>query len=449
MYSDFTTKKASLIVNLIAIGLVLFCSAAGAVDAEPSDTFEQGLIYFKARNYEEAYTLFLKAFKADPGNSTINFYLGRAAFEIGDYEMALMAFERILIAEPDSIRVKLEMARTYYRLGLRENARIYFEEVLASNPPAAVGRNIEIFLKDIESAERCHFFNGQVAAALDWDDNVYVAPTNDIVDTVIGEIRLTGKSAKSKEDLVFNTTASVNHKYRTPDSSFSWSTTGDVYQALYQTESDLDTLFLALNTGPEAHRERYMLGLHGLANYLSFDRERFLQTVGIEAVFGLMLNSHILLNISSKHERKTYYQIDNRDSHNSNLTVEPVFLYGPNRIGVAAAVEYESAQDDIYSYTQGGVRIYYERILLHDLILLGYYEYRYREFKNQELLFDKTRRDNLHYAGVGLSKTIWRAADFRQNLSMRFNYRYVRSDSNIELYEYDKNVVSASLAYTF
>jgi hypothetical protein len=192
-----------------------------------------------------------------------------------------------------------------------------------------------------------------------------------------------------------------------------------------------------------------MLGLHGLANYLSFDRQRFLQTVGIEAVFGLMLNSNTLLNISSKHENKTYYQIDNRDSHNSNLIVEPVFLFGANRIGVAAMAEYESAQDDIYSYAQGGARIYYERILLHDLIFLGYYEYRYREFENQELLFDKTRRDNLHYAGVGLSKTIWRSPDFRQNLALRFNYRYVRSDSNIALYEYDKNVVSASLAYTF
>ena len=442
-------KRAAKIANVIAIGLVLFCSTAGAVDSERSANFEQGLMDFKASNYEDAYTLFLKAFELDPGNLTINFYLGRAAFEIGNYEMALMAFERILIAEPESIRVKLEMARTYYRLGLRENARQYFEEVLDSRPPATVRRNIEIYLNDLAVAEKSHFFNGQIATAWDWDDNVYVAPANDIVDTVIGEIRLTGKSGKPIEDLIFNATASVNHTYRPPDSTYSWSTTGDVYQAVYQTESDLDTLFLALNTGPEAHMKKYMLGLHGLANYLAFDRKRFLQTVGIEAVFGIMLGPHTLLNLSTKHENKTYYQIDNRDSLNSNLTVEPVFLFGANRIGVAATAEYESAQDDIYSYKQGGARIYFERLLPHDMMFLGYYEYRYREFENQELLFDKTRKDNLHYAGVGLSKTIWHAPDFRQNLSLRFNYRYVRSDSNIALYEYDKNVMSASLAYTF
>jgi hypothetical protein len=82
-------------------------------------------------------------------------------------------------------------------------------------------------------------------------------------------------------------------------------------------------------------------------------------------------------------------------------------------------------------------------------MIFGYYEYRYRVFEGDQPLFEKKRRDNLHYAGAGVSKSIWRSSDFRQDLSLRFNYRYTRSDSNIELFEFDKNVVSGSLAYTF
>lgn len=449
MFRFHTVIQMALTVILITIGFVLFCSTAGAVVSERSDIFQQGLIYFDSGNYEGAYDLFLKAFKADPGNININFYLGRAAFEIGNYEMALMAFERILIAHPESIRIKLEMARTYYRLGLRQNARQYFEEVLASNPPAAVGRNIEIFLADIEMAEKRHFFSGQIATALDWDDNVYVAPANDVVDTVVGDVVLQGKGAKPKKDWIFNTTGILNYKYQPPDSPYSWASTGAVYQALYREENELDTLFLALNTGPEVHSKKYVLGLHGLANYLTIDWDRFLRTAGLEMIFGVLFSPNTLLNISSKFEDKKYYQIDNRDSNNLNLKVESVFLYGANRIGVAAAGEIEDAQDDVYSYKQAGALINYERILPYDLMFFGYYEYRYRAFDGHQLLFDKKRRDNLHYAAAGLSKTIWRSSDFRQNLSLRFNYRYTRSDSNIELYEYDKNVASASLAYTF
>jgi len=442
-------RQARLIALLTTIGFVLLCTPAGAVVSEPSDDFQQGRIYFDSRNYEESYKLFLKAFKADPGNSTVNFYLGRAAFEIGNYEMALMAFERILIAQPESTRVKLELARTYYRLGLWDSARQYFQEVLETNPPDVVRRNIDIFLANIDMVEKRHFIHGQVAVALDWDDNVYVAPANDVIDTVIGDIQLEGTAAEPTKDWIFNTTASLNYNYRTPDSPVSWTATGDFYQGLYREESDLDTLFLALNTGPEVHFDRYMLGLHGLANYLAFDRDRFLRTGGLEIVAGVVLNEHTLLNLSSKYENKKYYQIDNRDSHNTNLVIEPVYLFGANRIGVAAMGEIEDARDDIYSYKQVGTRIYYERLLPRDLTFLGYYEYRFRAFEKTEVLFDKKRRDNLHYAGAGLSKTIWRTADLRQNLAMRVYYRYTNSDSNIPLYDYDKNVVSASLAYTF
>lgn len=439
----------TLAVILISIGLVLLCATAGAAVSERSDSFQQGLVYFDSGNYQDAYDLFLKAFKADPGNINLNFYLGRAAFEIGNYEMALMAFERIMIAQPESVRIKLEMARTYYQLGLRDSARQYFEEVLATNPPAAVGRNIEIFLADIDMAEKRHFVSGQIAAAIDWDDNVFAAPANDVVDTVVGDVVLQGKGAKPRSDFLFNTTGILSHKYQPPDSPFSWASTGAAYNALYRKESELDTLFLAFNTGPEIHLKSYILRLHGLANYLELDWERFLRSAGVEMILGVLFNPSTLLNISSKYENKKYYQVDDRDSDNFNLKAESIFLFGANRISVAAAGEIENAQNDVYSYNQAGALINYERILPYELMIFGYYEYRYRAFEGDQPLFDRKRWDNLHYAGAGLSKTIWRSSDFRQNLSLRFNYRYTRSDSNIELYEFDKNVASASLAYSF
>jgi len=436
-------------VLLMVIGFMLFGSMAGAAVTEGSDPFQQGLDYFKAGNYQDAYDLLLIAFKADPVNLNLNFYLGRAAFEIGNYEMALMAFERILIAQPEFARVKLEMARTYYRLGMRDSARQYFEEVLATRPPDAVARNIEFFLAEIAGAEKRHFFNGQIAGAIDWDDNVFAAPANDVVDTTLGEVALQGKSAKPRSDFLFNATGILNHRYQPPDSPYAWASLGAVYNALYFKESELDTLFLSFNTGPEFHSKSYVFRLHGLANYLEFDWDRFLRTAGAEMIFGLLFNPGTLLNISGKYENKKYYQIDDRDSDNFNLKAESIFLYGPNRISLAVAGEIEDAQNEVYSYNQAGALINCERILPYEFSIFGYYEYRYRVFEGDQPLFDKKRRDNLHYAGAGLSKNIWRSSDFRQNLALRFNYRYTRSDSNIELYEFDKNVVSASLAYTF
>jgi tetratricopeptide (TPR) repeat protein len=439
----------TLTLAVVATELVLFCPAAIAVVSDRSQLFEQGRVFFDAGNYERAYDLFWEVFKADPENLDINFFLGRAAFEIGNYEMALMAFERILIAKPEANRVKLEMARTYYRLGLRENARQLFEEVLESNPPGNVARNIKAFLAGIKKAEKRHFFSGQLSMGVDWDDNVYAAPASDVVDTVIGDVILVGKEAKPIKDWLLNTTGILSHNYKPPDSLYSWVSTGAVYNALYREESDLDTLFLALNTGPEVHSDRYILGLHGLANYLEIDWHRFLQTAGAEMVFGVLFGPSTLLNITPKFEMKKYFQIEDRDSKNYNLTVGSVVLFGANRIGAAAVGEIEDAQNGVYSYEQIGGLINYERLLPYGLTVFGYYEYRYRAFEDSLALFDEKRSDHLHYFGASLSKILWRSSDFRQDLALRFNYRYTKSDSNIDLFEFDKNVVSASLEYTF
>lgn len=58
--------------------------------------------------------------------------------------------------------------------------------MLATNPPPAVRRNIDIYLAEIEESEKRDFYSGQISMGLDWDDNVYVAPANEVLETVIG-----------------------------------------------------------------------------------------------------------------------------------------------------------------------------------------------------------------------------------------------------------------------
>ena len=433
----------------LTVWLLLFCAVSGGAAASGSDNLPQGIIYFKSGNYAKAYDLLLEAFKASPDDLTLNFYLGRAAFEIGNYEMALMAFERILIARPEAMRIKLEMARTYYRLGLQENARLYFKEVLASNPPLAVRRNIKILLADMELAQKRHFCSGLVSQGVDWDDNVYAAPVNEEVDTVLGDVLLEGDGATPQQDWIFSTTGILNYTYKPPGSPLAWTNTGSAYQALYRQESDLDTLFLVLNTGPEVRWGESLLGLHGLVNYLEIGWDRYLRTAGAELIYSALFGPNMLFNIIPKFENKKFYQIGAKDSNNVSLTVSSTFSLGAYRINLAGSGEVESARDDIYSYRQIGGRISLERKLPFDAAVSAYYEYRYKVYAGEEALFGEKRKDNQHYVGVGLSKTLWHSADYRKKLVLGFNYRYTNADSNIGLYEYDKNVASGSLAYAF
>ncbi|MBW2646190.1 MAG: DUF560 domain-containing protein [Deltaproteobacteria bacterium] len=441
--------KTNLLILLFSVKMALLCSVSVAAQHDVVESFQQGRAYFNAGYYDDAYDKFLKAFQADPGDLDINFYLGRAAFEIGNYEMAIMAFERILIARPDSMRVKLEMARTFLKLGLRENARQYFEDVLATNPPETVLKNIEKILADIAVAEKRHFFNGFIAVGYGWDDNVRVAPSSEIVRTVVGDVTLTGPSAKPQEDFIFGANGILNYAYRFPDRRYSWNTTGAFFQSLYKDESDLDIVYLGLTTGPEIHSGKYLVGIHGLINYLELDYDRYFRSAGLETTLALLLSQHAILNIKCKFEDKTFYQTPGRDATNVNFEIGPVFSVGANRIGVSISGEIENARDDTNSYKQYRVKTTLERILSYDFTVFGNYEFKHNSYDGVYVLFNEYRKDNIHYAGAGISKTFWRSYDNISSLSLQLGYRYTKSDSNIALYEYTKNVISTSVSYSF
>ena len=86
-------------------------------EEESKALFAEGKAMFEKGDLGGARAKLLAAFKLNPGDLSINFYLGRAALESNDAETAVMAFERVLMINPDLERAKLELARSYFTLG--------------------------------------------------------------------------------------------------------------------------------------------------------------------------------------------------------------------------------------------------------------------------------------------------------------------------------------------
>lgn len=191
---------------LITTVVLVLTPVAYATAQNATESFKKGKHFFDNDKYQEAYDHLFKAFQEAPGNPNINFYLGRAAFEKGDYEAAVMAFERILIMNPGVARAKLELARSFFNLKSYELARQHFIEVLETKPPDRVQKNIENFLAAIEAAEKRHIFSGFLSTGISWDNNVRVAPSNEKIRTIIGDVALTGSTATPLSDNIYTTT---------------------------------------------------------------------------------------------------------------------------------------------------------------------------------------------------------------------------------------------------
>ncbi|MDH5298757.1 MAG: tetratricopeptide repeat protein [Desulfobulbaceae bacterium] len=429
--------------------LLFISTTALAAPPEEQNLFQQGRAQFEAGNFSEAYELLHHAFRENPGNLDISFYLGRAAFEKGDYEAAVMAFERILIMDPNPARIKLELGRCYFSLGSYGQARQYFDEVLATEPPPAVRQNIEMFLERIVAADKRHFLSGTVAVGVSADDNARSAPSTATIQTVLGDFTLTGATAAAESDTVYNMTVSLNHTYKMEDQTTAWKTSVINYNDLYSSLHDLDINFFGLNTGPARQDETSSWEMHGILNYLEIDGDRYLESVGGGTTLALQAAPWAMMNFGLKMEYKKFFQDAAKNAKNTLISLGPLCQFGSNRLGIFLSHENETASVIYNSYSRNSAQFSYERKLpFLDLNLLAGCKYQKTEYRFQPL-FGKNRTDELRDYSAVVSKPLWMNAEKKKTLTLNVNYTYSDVRSNIGLYDYDKHVASSSLAYSF
>ncbi len=439
-------------ISIITFGiyLLLFAWLPSSITLANTTPLSKGIDSFYKGEYKAAYDQLLLAFDEHPENIELNFYLGRAAFESGNFEMAVMAYERILIASPNELRVKLEIARAFHQLGSNNIAKKYCQEVLAADPPANVKNNILVFLAAIDKAEQTHFVTGQLTAGYDWNNNVWASPSSRTINTVIGDVNLTGTSAVRTQDTVYSVTLGMNHQYRPMYSRQSWKTQAVIYQGYYNKTGDLDTLYAFGQTGPvfTFKKDRIEIGLS--VAQIQLDNNKYAADIGLQGKWEHIVNPGVVLTSVADLKEHQYPTISDKDSIEKSVSVEAVFMKGATSFTLGGKITRESAFEDEYSYYKYSCYSAISRELPQDLEASVSYEYQYAGYDQAAALFGRHRRDELHFAGCGIRKKLWQKSNSAiQSLFFNINYSRVWANSNIPLYDYNKDLIQLSLSYYF
>ncbi len=435
--------------SLILIGCCLFCITAVSHSSTFNTYYSMGIELFKAKDYPKAYEAFLTAFQLSPGNWKVDFYLGRSAFETENYEAAVMAFKRTLITKPKLVRVKLEIARAYQKLGVNNMAKKYCTEVLLTNPPKIVKENIEKFLIYIDKTEKRHFITSTVTLGVDWDDNVYASPTDSIIDTVIGNVTLTGNSADKKHDWIVNSSAVLNHTYSFPYKDMVWITKGTAAKADYMKEDELDIFYFGMESGFQVYSAKEMFGISLLGDYFEIDSEKYQTSTGIKAIYRYKPAPYCIISPNFQIRKKNNQSNENKDADNISLNLDTAYLVKNMWLNLNLSMENENAQDEEFSYNRYSTNFSVSRELQWDVTLFGNYKFTFSDYKDNAFLFSDERKDKVHKAGVGIRKRFWESQDKKSSASMILQYQYIHSESNIDLYNYRKNIVQAMMEYQF
>jgi len=398
-------------------------------------------------DYPPAYQALLAQQASQAGNAEFDFRLGRAAYEVGDYETAIFAFERVLIAQPDSDRTRLELARTFYAIGDLETSRQYFNAVLSRETPLTVRQNIEAFLSRIDQAQKHHLFGGMLSLGVTSDDNVFASPAADAIRTLLGTVTLNGATASPRSDLIGQATLLLNHAWRFDGKPFFWQTSLQSHNAIYQDESSLDLNLLGLSSGPVWNRNQLQCALRGNVNYLELDHRRYLSSVGGEGELTWAPDPRRSFGLLLRLARIDYAEAA-RDALQSGLELKPALLWQNCRISGNLGLEFNAARDDQQSYLREAIGLRIERPLSWQFIGNLGYRFQNSTYRQAAALFGVKRHDRVHEVTAGLTRPFWQTSQGAQLLG-QLNYTYSSSDSNIDLYQFDKNVTTLSLSWLF
>ena len=440
---DHHIKKALVCMTLLSSTLVLADSDSQLRIKQLKTLTEQG-------KSAEAYQMAAEWLQELEGDPLFDFYFGIAAVDSGYAGEGTMALERVLIVHPENDRVRLEYARGMYLLEDNETAKKEFSQVLEKNPPESVAIKIRRYLALIEKREQLYKTTSKLyaEAILGHDSNLNSAPEDQL-----NRVELTEESLGKGDNYVqIKAGASITKPLDKQHSLFA---RAGANQKRYNSEKSFNNSSLDV-TGGWRYKldrdDRFQL-MASAQNYRT-DGDTFRNMFSVSGDWSHNLSN--TLAISGYITASRFLYPDNsvswRDSvqlsGGANLyTTLPVW-HSP--ILFANAFSGQETPDNVTTVSKASVEKHFwggslglQLPVTDANIATAALIYQDAQYQGRDWLYGVRRHDK--YKALNLS---WRY-QFDKQLNFNLNASFINNDSSIELYQYDRDVVSFGVKYEY
>lgn len=145
--------------------------------------YQLGLAYFLQQRYEDAVAQFELAVQFDAQKPATQFYLGNAYYQLKRYDDALLPLQQAV-----ELDASLTLSAQYYQglalfaLERDKQARQAFDAAVAADPASAIATNAQRYLEAItRRAREQRLVQVEAAISYQYDDNVILEPNGDVV----------------------------------------------------------------------------------------------------------------------------------------------------------------------------------------------------------------------------------------------------------------------------
>ncbi|HEX4333133.1 MAG TPA: tetratricopeptide repeat protein [Usitatibacter sp.] len=449
------------------MALVAFATVFGSLEvfAQDSPALENARRLLNAGNARQAYQDLSALQDKMTGMPEFDYLLGVAALDSGHIDDAIIAFERVLAVVPTHAGAQMDLARAYYAAGSFDLAEAAFRRLRDENPPPAALIAINRYLEAIQARKLLTQagWSGYGELGLGYDSNLTGVPGNFGAAAaqsfnIIG-IEATGNSIKRS---AWFAQGAIGGEYHTPLSR-GWSLFGggEARGRVYNKEDDFDIVQgevhggAALNAGDNQYR--------ATAAYSPFSQKGAApgdpQPTNDRRIGGIALDWRHSLN--TKMQAGLGLQVNsirfprNEIENFNQLFLTASWLQSFERKGspllyLTAFVSDDHANHSFDNGVNGtstksknlaGLRSYLQYSLSPTLSVFNGLGVIYRRDKDDFARSTEIQKGRDTYAEA----TIGVGWQFREKCALRVQALFSRNDSNVDIYDFNRNEFSSTI----
>lgn len=488
-------------ITIISVGIFLILSAGSGFAAETATNtyFDLGVFAYEQGNYQEAFDLFNRALNPDPYNVSLYHYLGKTCLKLERTEYAAHCLEVVRKMEPGRAGLSYDLALLYqqqkeygkaleqfrrvmkedpanvlavfqagvslyqmnrweeaindlqragrmnpsvkanadyyagiceYRLGKSDMAMQYFTSAKATASSDQLQQNAEKWVQILQREEKDRIpYRLYAKAGMQYDDNVVLQPLDVDIFADKSDTAFVGYLS-GKYNLInrpqFKAGAGYSH-----------------YQTLHSDLTEYDITGSIGDFYLDYRQFPYSVGFSYQPSYYWVDTDKFLLRHAFTPAVSWQMNDKTEATFSYTYLLNHYFTDEGRDGHANaaNVDVTRVFKSGYVSGGMGVELNSASHRDECYDQFEARFSTGWPVIEKIRMTLTGIYDNKNYDAADKDLGTSTVRDDNRYYADLSLSRPT-----FYKWLFLSVDYEYTRNNSNIDLFEYERNAVTLSVA---
>lgn len=435
--------------------LAFLCSLFSlfSLQALADDALDQASELIKQRHFKSAYELLEPLESERAGEIDYDYMLGVAAIESGEVSRGVFALERVLAQQPNHLSARAMIAKGYFKGGEAENARAEFQNILGQSDDPQLNKLIEDNMSAVDKATgQATTFAAFIEGSWGFDSNINSATSSSTVAVpgIAPGLNLTLTSASREQSSKYLSVA-AGASFRTPLSK-NLSLFGSVQGSTRTnwSENMFDPSYVDFSLGLNYKRfiDNFSIALQ--RNTYDIDGERFRKSHGVTAQWQRQLDDQNQVSVFLQtHDLNYPISGGVRDTQRSLGGVAWGHAFSGDKAPVIYLSGYYGQEDtdksrfDFLSNDFYGARVGGQMVINYKLVAFANASYEIRDYDKEDPAFLKKREDDQYDFSVGMRYLPMPGWTIRPQLS------YLKNDSNISLFDFDRTLLSVSVRKDF